>query len=682
MPTFRTPVFGRLCLSRFLAAVACVAGLSAPAAWAQDDPPGRVGRVVDTQGAVSWFDHEDGQWAPTSRNRPLTSGDRLSTAPNGRAELRVGSTVLRLGPNTEVELLRVDDERMRFQLHSGALAVRVRSRDIADELELLTQEARLQPLRAGHYRLDRTDDTTHAGAWRGSLRVEDARGLVIESGQRVELWREGRERRDQRDLKDSRDSRDPQTMGPAPQGELRSNWLRMTDDAFASWALREDQQDDQDRRSASSRYVSPEMTGAEDLDRHGRWEQHPEYGAVWLPFEVAAGWAPYRSGRWAWVRPWGWTWVDEARWGFAPFHYGRWVSWRGRWGWCPGGYVARPVFAPALVAWVGGPRVSIGVSVGLPAIAWVPLAPREAYVPHYRHSPVYIDRVNVNPVFNRGQQQQPGQGRGPDQGRDPGRDPGRDQNAPRPVPTGPVMYSNQGVPGAVTVVPQDVLVRRAPGASGGAPGAVSGGAPVAASVAAPVAAPTASPSAAPWVAVAPPARDAMRDAMREASRDSTRDSNREAGAREPSRDRINAQPGAQTAAPPSTQANAQTNTQANAQANAQTASPGQTVPGVAERQRGPRPAPAEARANTPTVAPGAAAAPVAAPTRAPVQEGPREAYRGQPREPAREQAREQVREQVREAKAESKPESKPEPRRENQREGGGKNGSRERENQN
>ncbi len=37
------------------------------------------------------------------------------------------------------------------------------------------------------------------------------------------------------------------------------------------------------------------MTGAEDLDRHGRWEEHPDYGAVWIPTVVVAGWAPYRA---------------------------------------------------------------------------------------------------------------------------------------------------------------------------------------------------------------------------------------------------------------------------------------------------------------------------------------------------------------------------------------------------
>ena len=383
--------------------------LAASGAWAQGDPPGRVGRLAELQGGVSWFDHEEGVWSEAERNRPLTGGDRLSTGPKGRAELRVGSTVLRLSANTELEVLRLDDERMSFQLHTGALAVRVRSRDVAEELEVLTPEVRFRPERAGHYRFDRVDDTTQAGVWRGTLRVDDAAGFILETGQRAEFWREGRQAR-----------------------ALRFSWSKLPTDAFAEWASRDDQRDE---RSASSRYVSPEMTGAEDLDRHGRWEQHQEYGAVWFPLEVRAGWAPYQQGRWVWVRPWGWTWVDEAPWGFAPFHYGRWVSYRGRWGWCPGDYVARPVYAPALVAWVGGPHLGISINIGGPTVGWVPLAPRERYVPHYRHTPVYIDRVNPHI-------------------RGPGYVP--------QVPTGPVMYTNQGVPGAVTVVPRDVLVNRQP----------------------------------------------------------------------------------------------------------------------------------------------------------------------------------------------------------------------------
>lgn len=355
---------------RVLAALALLPAVG-PASAQDEDPPGRVGRVAELQGSVSWFDHEQGNWASAERNRPLTSGDRLSTGPGARVELRIGSTALRLGPGSEMEVLRLDDERIAVQLHSGSLALRLKSREAADETEVRTAEARLLPQRAGHYRFDRIDDTTEAGVWRGELRVDSSNGLQIGANQRAALTRE-------------------------PRGGLRAAWEAMPDDGFASWALREDQREE---RTASTRYVSPEMTGAEDLDRYGRWTTHPEYGAVWFPLEVRSGWEPYRQGRWAWVRPWGWTWIDEAPWGFAPFHYGRWVSWGGRWCWVPGAYVARPVYAPALVAWGGGNGVSVSVSIGSPPVRWVPLAPREVYRPHYRATPVYVERVNPVPHY-------------------------------------------------------------------------------------------------------------------------------------------------------------------------------------------------------------------------------------------------------------------------------------------
>ena len=393
---------------------AALLALGSGAARAQEDPPGRVGRLAGLHGGVSWYDHEQGSWAEAEHNRPLTGGDRLSTSPQGRAELRVGSTVLRLAAGTELEVLHLDDERMSFQLHAGSLALRVRAREVAREIDITTAEVRLRPERAGHYRIDRVDDTTQAGVWRGTLRIDDAEGFIIETGQRAELWREGRQR-----------------------GGLRFAWSTLPSDAFSEQVARDDKGDE---RSASTRYVSPEMTGAEDLDRNGRWDRHPEYGAIWFPLEVRADWAPYRYGHWAWVRPWGWTWVDDARWGFAPFHYGRWVSWGGRWGWAPGDYVARPVYAPALVAWIGGAHVGVSINIGGPTVGWVPLAPREWYAPHYRHTPGYRDRVNPRPPGQRG--------------------PWQDKRAPQPVPTGPVMYGNQGVPGAVTVVPREVLVNR------------------------------------------------------------------------------------------------------------------------------------------------------------------------------------------------------------------------------
>ncbi|MGH9763314.1 MAG: DUF6600 domain-containing protein, partial [Blastocatellia bacterium] len=161
-------------------------------------------------------------------------------------------------------------------------------------------------------------------------------------------------------------------------------------DEFDDWATGRDRREDDlaRERYVSQQYVSPYMTGWEDLAGYGAWQPSADYGQVWYP-SVAAGWAPYSSGHWAWVAPWGWTWVDSSPWGFAPFHYGRWAFIGSRWGWVPGAYVARPYYAPALVAFVG-----FG---GARPYGWFPLGPREVWVPGYAYSAGYIQRVNYWP---------------------------------------------------------------------------------------------------------------------------------------------------------------------------------------------------------------------------------------------------------------------------------------------
>ncbi len=354
-----------LALTCGLVPLAALAFSSVPAAQAgpvNAAYPQRAGRLSDFQGGVWIFDTDQGQWVEALRNRALTEGDRVSTDRGARAELRVGSTELRLGSATELEIVRLDESRMGFQVHRGQLAVRVRSREIAAELELLTAEARLQVQRAGTYRVDREDDTTWVTAMRGGLQVQTPDQLFnVAAGQRVELTPRGRD------------------------GGTLVTWSSPLQDRFADGVAADEQRDD---RSASLRYVSPEMTGVEELDRHGRWERHPEYGMVWSPLIVAAGWAPFQHGRWIWHARWGWTWVDQAPWGFAPFHYGRWVLWGARWVWTPGAWVARPAFAPALVQF-SSPSVGVSVVIGpgRPPSHWVPLPPWEPYRPWVGHRP-------------------------------------------------------------------------------------------------------------------------------------------------------------------------------------------------------------------------------------------------------------------------------------------------------
>ena len=395
--------------------VAFFALAASSAAWA--DPPGRVGRIAETSGTVWLYDDAEGEWVQARRNRPITEGDRLSAEPGARAEVQIGAGSVRLDGGTELEFTQLDDARVRVKLHNGTLALRVRAGrdgDVAREFAVLTREGRYEPLRAGRYRVDVRDNGSFGAALSGSLRFEsDDSVLDLQQGQRAEFWTE--------------------------RGRTHYAWADVPDDRFAQWVAREEREDDRERER--HRYVSPEMTGAEDLDRHGNWDRHPDYGTIWYPTSVAVGWAPYRYGHWAYLRPWGYTWVDDSPWGFAPFHYGRWVNYSGRWGWVPGQYVARPVYAPALVAWFGGSNVRVGINIGGgPAVGWVPLAPREVYYPTYQVTNIYVR--NVNSPYQRWH--------------------GPNPRYERTVPTGPIMYTNQGVAGGVTVVPQNVMRGRQP----------------------------------------------------------------------------------------------------------------------------------------------------------------------------------------------------------------------------
>lgn len=413
--TFKPPRFFGLMGSMLIAAASLSAAFSASAQSTspEADPPGRVARLADLNGQVWLYSPDTAEWIAADRNRPLTNGDRLATDPGARAELQVGSTILRLDASSELEVVELDDDTISLQLHGGSMTARVRNFNDAGEVDVLTEEGRFVLQRAGRYRIDRDRPASHLTVYTGEAVYEGPNSaLTVTAGQRAEFWLDS---------------------GNAAQYSMSSP----VSDDFAGWNGERDRAAD---RVVAPRYVSAEMTGVEELDRYGSWDQNSEYGALWYPRGVAVGWAPYSTGQWAYVRPWGWTWVDDAPWGFAPFHYGRWVYHRDRWGWAPGARVVRPVYAPALVAWVGGPNVSVSINIGGgPAVGWFPLAPREVYVPSYRHSPRYVQNINITHVTNI-----------------------TTINTVVNNPRAPRDFGNRRFPNALTVVPGSVLTSRQP----------------------------------------------------------------------------------------------------------------------------------------------------------------------------------------------------------------------------
>lgn len=143
--------------------------------------------------------------------------------------------------------------------------------------------------------------------------------------------------------------------------------------------------------------LSPKQTNAQpfgrvsfelfyqELSPYGYWDRDVNYGDIWFPARVGRDFRPYgTNGYWA-MTEYGNTWVSGYAWGWAPFHYGRWVytSYNG-WGWLPG-----YEWAPAWVDWRSGggyygwapmgPIVNVRVSVGMPLDFWVFIPTRRIY---------------------------------------------------------------------------------------------------------------------------------------------------------------------------------------------------------------------------------------------------------------------------------------------------------------
>ena len=359
-------------LFRGVAAIA--AGLlGATIAWssamAQTDPPGRVGRLAFVNGTVSFHDDVQSGWAPAVVNTPLTTGDALWTEPNARSEISLAGTRIRLEGATELDVLALDDSQTRLQLGQGRIDVKSFAMDANQPYEIATPRGTIKLLQQGDYYVEAgsTEDPTRLGVRSGAAQIQGLNGqvLAVRPNEVAEVTGDG----------STMQLRTIQAAPPAPP---------------AYWASR-------DRQVAYDppQYLSAGMTGYEDLNAYGDWINDGSYGQVWAPRAVPSGWAPYRTGHWSYVQPWGWTWIDEQPWGFAPYHYGRWANAGNRWVWVPPQREVRPVYAPALVAFVGG--VELAVTLGNQSAApvgWFPLGPREVYVPSYTTDRDYYLRLN------------------------------------------------------------------------------------------------------------------------------------------------------------------------------------------------------------------------------------------------------------------------------------------------
>lgn len=361
------------------------------------DPPARVGRLSLLEGMVSFRPAAGDAWTNAMPNRVITTGDRLWADSAGRAEVEVGPNAIRIASQTELDVVHLDDDMVQLRIPQGTMDVRLKSVRVGDVYEADVPNAAISLTETGTYRVDvsAVGDTTRVTVWSGHAEVTAAGSTFeVEANQLATI------------AGDSAPVYDVTDAGAM--------------DEFDRWALARDHR--VDSATVSARYVSPDVSGAEDLDQYGGWVAEPDLGPMWFPATVVAGWAPYRFGYWIWVDPWGWDWVDDAPWGWGPFHYGRWDFIGGAWGWLPGPILVSlygPVYAPGLVEFIDGPGWGLdyfGIGGG---IGWFPLGPGEPYRPPYPIGASYRRRIGGAPI----------------------------KGAPLPP------YRNRAVPGAVTAMP-------------------------------------------------------------------------------------------------------------------------------------------------------------------------------------------------------------------------------------
>ncbi|MEO6967004.1 MAG: DUF6600 domain-containing protein [Rhodanobacteraceae bacterium] len=383
------------------AAFAAVALTFATLASAQSaDPPNRVARLASLSGDVEFAPAGESSFGSADVNRPLITGDRLLTGSDGRAALELGDAALRINNNSAFNFLELNDTTAQVELSQGAVNLKLRRLQNGQTYEIDTPTAAFVANEPGTYRVD--VDPSGNGAMvtvfegTGTVYGENGASRPVAAGQSYRF--------------------DDPTLA-----NVTVNGLPAPDnfDRFAS------ARDSRYTNSVSRRYVSPDVIGYDDLDQYGDWQPNTDYGEVWYPNQVASDWAPYRDGHWAWIDPYGWTWVDNEPWGFAPFHYGRWAYVSNRWGWVPGPPVERAVYAPALVAFIGGSGLSLSLNIGGGGydngygngydngygynngygngygggpVGWFPLGPRDIYVPPYRASRGYFDNINITNI--------------------------------------------------------------------------------------------------------------------------------------------------------------------------------------------------------------------------------------------------------------------------------------------
>ena len=344
---------------------------ASPATGQQQKQPILVGHIAHLEGQLLRYVPETKDWVATVKDAPFGLEDALYADKNTRAEIIMpNSTILRIGGNTQAQLLRLTDDVTEIDIASGT--ARFYNNSSNTVIRATTPFGSVVAPAGTSFDLYVGDESIEVIALKGRVEFVHPAGTtkyeVIAGSSSIIANR-----------------------SQVASGE------GLTDAAWNSWNAERDRIWEQrlNQRGQTARYL-PEQLNSEAyvLEEQGSWENvyyDGLYHQCWRPTHVSAGWAPYTCGRWT-------TWYGDQCWvpaepfGYVTHHYGSWVYVDARSGW----YWAPPV-VPVGVAGVPAYTIGYGWYPGRVSwiytdtyIGWVPLAPYEPYYCHNYWGPSVI----------------------------------------------------------------------------------------------------------------------------------------------------------------------------------------------------------------------------------------------------------------------------------------------------